>query len=88
VADGLAEVANSFVYLGSMIDSAGGDPTKESSSTNLHELLEKKLIWKSSIRLDTKLRLYQTYVVPVLMYSCETWSTTQFLCARIDAFDM
>jgi len=47
-----------------------------------------KGIWKSSIRLDTKLRLYQTYVVPVLMYVCEAWTTTQFLCACVDAFDM
>jgi len=30
--------------------------------------------WKSSIRLDTKIRLYQTYIVPVLLYGCETWS--------------
>jgi len=45
-------------------------------------------IWKSSIRLDTKVHLYQTYIVPVLLYGCETWSTTKFQCARIDAFDM
>ena len=46
-------------------------------------LLEK---WKSSIELNTKLRLYQTYVVPVLLYDCETWFTTKYLCDRIDAF--
>jgi len=45
-------------------------------------------IWKSSIRLDTKIRLYQTYIVPVLLYGCETWSTTKLQCSRIDAFDM
>jgi len=38
-----------------------------------------KRIWKSSIRLETKLRLYQTYIVPVLMYGCETWATTKYL---------
>jgi len=56
-------------------------------STNLHELVGKG-IFKSCIRLDTTLRLYQTYVVPVVMYGCETWTTTQFLCARSDALDM
>jgi len=50
-------------------------------------LLEKR-IWKSSIRLDTKIRLYQTYIVPVLLYGCETWSTTKLQYSRIDAFDM
>jgi len=38
-------------------------------------MLERR-IWKSSIRLETKLHLYQTYIVPVLMYGCETWATT------------
>jgi len=32
-------------------------------------------IWKSSFRLETKLRLYQTYIVPVLMYG---WATTKY----------
>jgi len=42
-----------------------------------------KLIWKSNIGLDTKIRLYKTYIMPVLMYGCET----RYLCAWIDAFD-
>ena len=56
-------------------------------SSILHELAGKK-IWKSSIRLDNKIRLYQTYTVPVLLYGCETWSITKLQCSRIDAFDM
>ena len=47
-----------------------------------------KRIWKSGIRLDTKIRLYQTYIVPVVLYGCETWTTTKYSCARLDAFDM
>ena len=50
-------------------------------------MLEKR-IWKSSIGLDTNIRLYQTYIVPVLLYGCETWSTTKLQCSRIDAFNM
>jgi len=49
-------------------------------------MLERR-IWKSSIRLETKLRLYQTYIVPVLMYECETWATTKYLLSCLDAFD-
>ena len=44
-------------------------------------------IWKSSIRLETKLHLYQTYIVPVLMYWCKTLATTKYLLSRLDAFD-
>jgi len=47
----------------------------------------KRRIWKSSIRLETKLRLYQTYIVLVLMYGCETWATTKYLLSRLDTFD-
>jgi len=49
-------------------------------------MLERR-IWKSSIRLETKLRLYQTYIVQVLMYGCEAWATTKYLLSRLDAFD-
>jgi len=49
-------------------------------------MLERR-IWKSSIRLETKLCRYQTYIVPVLIYGCETWATTKYLLSRIDAFD-
>ena len=30
---------------------------------------------------------YQTYIVPVLMYGCETWATTKYLLSRLDAFE-
>jgi len=91
VVDGHVEMVDAFVYLGSMIDCTDGSRGEvlrrigvARSSVNL---LEKK-IWKSSIRLDAKIRLYQTYIVPVLLYGCETWSTTKLQCSRIDAFEM
>ena len=85
VADGLVEVVDSFVYLGSMIDSSGGSRGEILRRIGLArtcmQQLEKR-IWKSGIR------LYQTYIVPVMLYGCETWTTTKYLCARLDAFDM
>jgi len=73
-----------------MIDSCGG-----SRGEVLHRIglarscmnMSERRIWKSSIRLENKLHLYQTYVVPVLMYGCETWATTKYLLSRLDAFD-
>ena len=73
-----------------MIDSSGGSRGEALRRIGIvrscMNLLEKR-IFKSSIRLDTKIR-YQTYIVPVLLYGCETWSTTKLQCSRIDAFDM
>jgi len=90
VADGHVKVVDAFVYLGCMIDSSGGSRGEVLRRTGLARscmsMLEKK-IWKSSIRLETKLRFYQTYIVPVLMYGCETWATTKYLLSRLDAFD-
>jgi len=90
VADGHVEVVRAFVYLECLIDSSGG-----SRGEVLHQIgiarscmnMLDKRIWKSSIRLETKLHLYQTYIVPVLMYGCETWATTKYLLSRLDAFD-
>jgi len=84
-ADGQVEVVDSFVYLGSRIDSSEVLWRIGIARTCVN-LLEKR-IWKSSIRLDTKIWLYKTYIVPVLMYGCESWTTTRYLCARIDASD-
>jgi len=84
-------MVDAFVYLGSMIDSSGGSRggilRRIGIARSCMNLLEKR-IWKSSIRLDTKIRLYQTYIVPVVLYGCETWSTTKLQCSRTDAFDM
>jgi len=41
-------------------------------------------IWRSSISLVTKLRLYNVYILPVLH---DTWSVTEASRQRVDAFD-
>ena len=46
-----------------------------------HPVCFANLVW-------SVVRLYQTYIVPVVLYGCETWTTTKYLCARLDAFDM
>jgi len=90
MADGHVEVVDAFVCLGCLIDSSGGSRREvlhriglARSCMNMFE----RRIWKSSIRLETKLRLYQTHIVPVLMYGCETWATTKSLLSRIDAYN-
>jgi len=49
-------------------------------------LLEKN-IWRSHILTDTKVHLYRTYILPVLLYGCETWTVSKTLAKRLDAFD-
>jgi len=64
VADGRVEVVDAFVYLGCLIDSSGGSRGEVLRRIGM-TMLERR-IWKSSIRLETKLCLYQTYIVPVV----------------------
>jgi len=90
VADRHVEVVDAFVYLGCLIDSSGGSRGEVLHRIGLARscmnMLERR-IWKSSIRMETKLRFYQTYIVPVLIYGCETWATTKYLLSCLDAFD-
>ena len=69
------EVVDSFVYLGSLTDRRGGSDLeirrRIEIARNCMILLDKH-IWRSSIRTDTKVRLYRTYIVPVLLYGSET----------------
>jgi len=53
---------------------------------NCFTLLEKN-ISSSHVCADTKMRLYKTYILPVLLYGCETWTITKTLAKRLDAFD-
>ena len=64
VADGHVEVVDAYVYLECLIDSSGGSRGEVLRRIGM-TMLERR-IWKSSIRLETKLCLYQTYIVPVV----------------------
>jgi len=79
VLDHDVEVVDSFVYLGSSIDVHGG------SEPDICRRIEKarscmkspdRNIWRSSISLQTKIRLYNVYALPILLYGADTWSMT------------
>ena len=80
------DLVNDFVYLGSLISHDGGSETEILRRIGITRdcffLLEKN-IWRSHIRTETKVQLY---ILPVLLYGCETW-TTKTLEKCLDAFD-
>ena len=44
-------------------------------------------IWdRSGIRLDTKLKVYRSLVLPTLLYACETWTVYQRHAKRLNHF--
>jgi len=44
-------------------------------------------ICRSSISLQTTIRLYNVYILPILLYRADTWSMTVASSRRLDAFD-
>jgi len=80
-----------FTYLGSQLSSVDGSRTEQrlrmeiAASTMQHM----SLVWSLSyLTLTTRLHLYMSLVVPVLLYASETWTITGSDFARLHAFHM
>ena len=84
------EVVESFTYLGSLIHRSGSsEPEIKRRANFVREamfMLDQN-IWRSNISLETKLRLYNTCILPIFLYGAETWSVTATLSKKIDTLD-
>ena len=85
------ETVTDFIFLGSKI-TADGDCSHEIKRhwligrkvmTNLDSILKSR-----DITLQTKVCLVKAMVFPVVMYGCESWTTTKAECQRIDTFEL
>jgi len=52
----------------------------------MHEIARPGNLALLNITIVTKLRLYNVYILPVLLYGSDTWSVTE-ASRRLDAFD-
>ena len=84
------DVVESFAYLGCQIHNSGSSEDeirrRIAITRDCMRTLDKH-IWRSNITLDTKLRLYNVYVLPVLLYGAETWTMTEALKNKLNALD-
>ena len=74
------EIVESFTYLGSIIDGKGGTEADVRTRIGKARTAFANLsnVWKASkISISTKIRLFNSNVISVLLYGCETWKTTQ-----------
>ena len=84
------EIVDKFTYLGCQIDHTGTSETEVLRRIAITRDRMKSLdrnIWHSKISNITKIRLYNVYILPVLLYGAETWTLTKVLSAKIDSFD-
>ena len=83
-------VVNKFTYLGSTLsrvvhidDEVNARIAKASAAFGRL----RGSIWdRSGIRLDTKLKVYRSVVLPILLYSCGTWTVYQRHAKRLNHF--
>jgi len=82
-------VVEEFVYLGSLIHLSTGstcDISRQSAITHAAmQSLEK--IWRSQLAISTKLKLYNTCILPIFLYGSDCWATFKTDARKIDALD-
>ena len=80
--DVLDEVDN-FKYLGSWLASSATDMNiRIGQAWSALNKLDK--IWKSSLKREMKIKLFQSLVLSILLYGAETWTLTQTLQKKLD----
>ena len=84
------QVVDKFTYLGSTLsrvvhidDEVSASIAKASAAFGR---LRGSVCDGSEIRLDTKLKVYKTVVLPTLLYACETWTVYQRHANRLNHF--
>ena len=74
------EDVDSFVYLGAKVSTAGGadDDINSRLCKARAVLLKLSGVWKSSIlSKSTKIRIFKSNVIAVMLYGCESWRVTR-----------
>ena len=80
------EEVDEFTYLGSKI-TANGNSTKDVQFRITKARASFTNIWKSSyIGTQTKIRIFKTTVIGVLLYGSESWKVTNTITQKLDTF--
>ena len=83
------EYVNKFIYLGNIISFQGGaeEDVKIRLGKARSAFATLQLLWRSSVYSQkTKLTIYQSNVLPVLLYGSECWRVTQKYTNRLSRF--
>ena len=83
------EDTDSFVYLGAIVNNVGGAEqdirSRLGKARSVFHRLSK--VWRTGeFRRETKLRIFKSNIIAVLLYGCETWRVTKADEKRLDTF--
>ena len=87
--DDLLEEVDSFTYLGSVVDIQGGteaDVKARSGKSRAVFPQLKNICSSKELTLQTKIRIFNSNVTPVLLYGSETWRTTVATTKKVQTF--
>ena len=87
--DDLLEEVNSFTYLGSVVDTQGGTDADVRARIGKARavFLQLKNVWNyKDLQLQTKIRIFNSNVKPVLLYGLQTWRTTVATTKKVQTF--
>jgi len=79
-----------FIYLGSLIHSScSSEPEIRRRSAMTRTAMQSldQHLWSSRISVTVKLRLYNVYILPIMLYGSECWTVNKADVQRIDATD-
>ena len=85
------EEVESFVYLGSLINTKGSSTQEIRSRLAMGRgaVQNRVSIWKSrGMSLGLKVRFLRATAFPIAIYGCESWAMTSGDKKRVDAFEM
>ena len=89
VREGAIEAFNDFIYLGSKMQADGDSKpdVKRRISKGNQAFSMLKNIWKSKqFSHNTKIRIFRSNVVGVLLYGCESWKVTTTISRMLEVF--
>ncbi len=84
------QCVDAFIYLGSLIHSScSSEPEIRRRSAMTRTAMQSldHHLWRSRITTLTKLRLYNAYILPIMLYGSESWTVNKADVLRIDALD-
>ena len=87
--DDLLEEVNYFSYLGSVVEIQGAQKLtlKPELAKQKQFFLHLKNVWSSNdLTLQTKIKIFNSNVKPVLLYGSETWKTTVATTKKVQTF--
>ena len=84
-------VVEEFVYIGSLIHSTTEsicDISRRSTITRAAMQSLENQIWRSRLAISTKLKLYNTCILPIFLYGLDCWAVSKMDARKIGELDL